>query len=557
MASVAKLKATVSGRRITVSLTQLILVAMVVAGLVPLILLSIASLTQYESASYGATEAATKALDAKSIAFLDSRTSMLADEVSGFLEERARDVRVVQAMPPTAAGYLSFYESSRRELWYADGTASAPMEKREFAPLYRELAFVGSDGWEKLRIVDGRVVAQSELRQVSDPANTTFRTEPYFVEASALAEGGVYVSRLTAFHTSIPPQPAGRLGADAAAGSDYGRYEGTYRLAAPVRDQSNQLVGVVVLSLDHRHVMEFVAHVLPTSSRTEAVWPDFATGNYAAIFDDEGYLIAHPLLTRLRGLDAKGQLVSPVTPSMSDQERKLHPYNIRLVGDAAMEQTYAEVMSRRSFTEIHVSTSGVPRAGFSAPILMPRGVKSDSGVFGGLLIGASVDDFHLAATSVRGTIQAEGQQLRINLLGISVLAVTILGGTAWLIASWIIRPVVRLTDAARMMENGELDVRTLDALLRRRVIDEVTKLAQVFKQMAEQVQLRERRLKEQIAVLHIQIDEQDKQRQVSEIVASDFFLGLQENARRMRLRQSGRRGVSEPTEHSESPLGVE
>jgi HAMP domain-containing protein len=553
MVGVKRLKTTLSGRRITISLAQLILAAMVVAGLVPLVLLSIAALAQYESASDQATEAATRALDAKSIAFLESRTSLLADEVSSFLDERVKDVRTLQGMPPTAAGYLSFYQSSRREIWYSDGTTSAPVEKREVVPIYRELAFVGADGWEKLRVVDGRVVAQSELRNVADPASTTYKTETYFAETSALPETEVYVSRLAAFHTSIPAQPAGRLGPDAATGADYGRYEGVYRLAAPLRDQNKQLIGIVVLSLDHRHVMDFVVHVLPTSSRTEVVWPNFSTGNYAAMFDDEGYLIVHPLLSRLRGLDASGQMITPVAPSMSDQERRLHPYNIRFVGDTAMIQTFAEVMARRSFTEIHVSTSGVPRAGFSAPILMPRGVKSATGVFGGLLIGASVEDFHLAATTVRGTIQAEEQRLRSSLLGISILAVIILGGTAWLIASWIINPIVRLTDAARMMEHGELDLGTLDALLRRRVIDEVTKLAQVFKQMAEQVQLRERRLKEQIAVLHIQIDEQDKQQQISEITSSDFFQSLQENAKRMRARQTGRRETPAPVEPGETP----
>ena len=76
-------------------------------------------------------------------------------------------------------------------------------------------------------------------------------------------------------------------------------------------------------------------------------------------------------------------------------------------------------------------------------------------------------------------------------------------------------PIRKLTDAARIMEKGELDVDTLDQLLQRRIDDEVGELTRVFKQMAEAVQLRERRLKEEVIKLRIQIDTKKRDEEVA------------------------------------------
>jgi nitrogen fixation/metabolism regulation signal transduction histidine kinase len=166
-------------------------------------------------------------------------------------------------------------------------------------------------------------------------------------------------------------------------------------------------------------------------------------------------------------------------------------------------------------------------------------VASTTGVFGGVTIGANVAEFHRAAATVRGSIEAEQARLEQRLLLVSALAVAILVATGVVIARGITRPVMRLTEAARVMERGELDTTTLDTLLHRRVVDEVTTLSQVFKRMAEQVQLREQRLRQEIVQLHIRIDERKKQQEISDIVGTDFFRNLQATADSMRSR--GRR----------------
>jgi nitrate/nitrite-specific signal transduction histidine kinase len=101
----------------------------------------------------------------------------------------------------------------------------------------------------------------------------------------------------------------------------------------------------------------------------------------------------------------------------------------------------------------------------------------------------------------------------------------------------------QLSNAARAMERGELNTAVLNTLLHRRVQDEVTKLAQVFKQMAEQVQLRERKLKQQVVDLRIQIDEQKKQEHVAEITETAYFQDLQQRAQALRNKR-GRAGLN-------------
>lgn len=522
-------------QKISLSLTWLILGAMLLAGLVPLAVLSVSAVAEYEAARVEATSAATTALDDKSIAYLQIWSEQVAKHINEFLDARARDTRIVAHLPRTADAYLNFYDESQGDLWYETGPASAPVQHHARAPLYRSIAYIGADGWEKLRIADGKVVPKQSLRYVADPANTTYKTETYFARARALPAGDVFMSHLMAWYTSDPAQPAGTVPPGSAPGAAYAKYVGVIRFATPVFTPDGTFDGVVVLSLDYRHIMEYVIHIQPTAKQRQVVWPDFADGNYAVLFDDQGYLIAHPILSEMRGLDASGHLVSPMTPKMSPAKQKLHPFNL-LDNGPALAETFRTTLDGQSTYAIHRSTSGLERADITSPIPLPPGVVGTSGYFGGVSIGANVADFHQAATTVRTRIEAEEARLRTRLGIIVALDVVFLVIVAILVARSITRPLIRLTGAARAMEQGELDTTTLDTLGHRRITDEVTVLSRVFTRMAEQVQLRERTLKQEIVDLQIQIDEQKKQQEIREIVDSDFFKDLQANAHAMRAR---------------------
>jgi nitrogen fixation/metabolism regulation signal transduction histidine kinase len=111
---------------------------------------------------------------------------------------------------------------------------------------------------------------------------------------------------------------------------------------------------------------------------------------------------------------------------------------------------------------------------------------------------------------------------------------------AILVSRNITGPLLKLTHAAKIMQQGELDLQTLDPLLKSRVDDEVTELSRVFKQMAQAVQLRERRLREEVEYLRIQIDETKKQKEVESIVQSEVFRNIQERAAVMRAERHQR-----------------
>lgn len=102
----------------------------------------------------------------------------------------------------------------------------------------------------------------------------------------------------------------------------------------------------------------------------------------------------------------------------------------------------------------------------------------------------------------------------------------------------ITRPLRTIAESARLLENDEtVDYETLEPL--ERGSDEISQLARVFHKMADQVQARQQQLKQEVARLKIKIDESKRQKQVSEIVDSEFFQELKTKARDLKKRDLG------------------
>ncbi len=99
------------------------------------------------------------------------------------------------------------------------------------------------------------------------------------------------------------------------------------------------------------------------------------------------------------------------------------------------------------------------------------------------------------------------------------------------------RPIVVLTRATRRIADGKYDLdlsRMMGGFLR----DEIGVLAEMFQIMKEKVREREQTLIRQVEELKIEVDEAKSQKQVKEIVESDFFQQLEAKARRMRERST-------------------
>ena len=100
--------------------------------------------------------------------------------------------------------------------------------------------------------------------------------------------------------------------------------------------------------------------------------------------------------------------------------------------------------------------------------------------------------------------------------------------------------VRRVTGAAAAVEAGAFDPGCLDEVADR--TDALGQLARVLQHMAREVAAREQALREEVYVLHIQIDEMEKAREVAEITESDYFHALRNRSQRLRHRSQRLRG---------------
>jgi len=115
--------------------------------------------------------------------------------------------------------------------------------------------------------------------------------------------------------------------------------------------------------------------------------------------------------------------------------------------------------------------------------------------------------------------------------------------TVFIISGSMTRPVIGLTRVASRIGEGDYN-QNLARFTKTRVKDEITTLATVFDIMVSKVAKREEKLKEQVVQLQIQIDHGKRDKDVQEIVESDFFQELQSKAQKMRVRMVEHSGMT-------------
>jgi signal transduction histidine kinase len=478
------------------TLFKKILLSMLLLSLLPLFVSSIILSRNLSATRERLAEKAAEIADRQSSFSLEMRAKQVAENVAKYLEECEEDLRLVASLPDSPKLLLSFYENHNSEIWYRTGTDKAPREVRERVPRYSALELLDATGNETFAIRDGRIVPPRELRNVAEPARTLYRSEDYFRRASKLQKGEIHVSHVTGFHISKEEQLAGAPDPERAVSGK--SYRGVVRFATP-RYVRGKFAGVAVLSLDHRHLMEFTQHIVPAGGE-ETVFPSYESGNYAFLFDDEGWIITHPKFWDIRGVDAAGRLVPPYssTSPREDVDKGRIPYNLDHAGfiHPKYPAVAAMIREKRSGSVDITNVGGAKKIMAFAPILYDTGDYARFGVFGAVTIGFQADQFHEnARTGARIVNDQLREHIRESILIIAITCVVVVL-CAWLLSRGITRPLALLTEGARELADGETGLRVkIDSR------DEIGELAEDFNRMAEELEHRKNSLLETLEKL--------------------------------------------------------
>ncbi|MBD1399217.1 PAS domain-containing sensor histidine kinase [Pelovirga terrestris] len=465
-----------------------VLGALLLLALVPLILLLFSSHHSLRLVEDLLRQRTTETLDFQATRALEKRTQMVADQISAFLQQIEENLLDLALLEPHQENYQKFGDNHQRQIWYRRGSNLNPTEIREAVPLYSELAFIDTTGIEQVRIVNGQPCEQ--LRDITNPYLTTYPAEDYFKQAARLSPGDIWVTRLTGWHISRDEQLQGA--ATPLEAIEGKKYSGVIRFATPVYHQG-KWQGVAVLSLDHRHLMTFTQHISPIDDQ-DTVFPSYESGNYAFMFDDEGWMITHPKFWNIRGFDADGELVPAYTVDTPQEvvDAGRIPFNLLTAGFVHPNYPQVANLVRRGVSGAlsTVNVGGSNKIMAYAPIPYHKGIYQQSGVFGGVTIGAEIDLFHLPATSTALLIQNEINNYLMQSWLVISITVLLVAFVAYLLSNSIVRPIHMLTEGTRKMTSGHQLRVKVDVTSN----DEVGVLAGAFNQMVEELTRRRERL---------------------------------------------------------------
>lgn len=286
-----------------------------------------------------ATQANLRILDDPEKRVIEGQTKTIAEAVAQFYSEREKDIRIASILPRDEKAYATFLNSNTLGVIKASnvGIVKIPIL------VYREIAFLGKDGKEVLRITKEGKVAPEQLRDLSTPEGGEYGQEEYFVKAKVLQPGDFYVGPIVGAHVTKADYDAGK------------RFDGIQRIAAPVFD-STGFAGVVELALNYVHVMEFTDHIVPTEPGKIFAEVNPEDSDYTFMVGRNGQVISHPADYLLGGLGPDKQ---PVPVMQADNYQQLME-----TGAGAMNMT-AMGFKDENLPKIHAAASEGKSGSFS------------------------------------------------------------------------------------------------------------------------------------------------------------------------------------------------
>ncbi|HDP25514.1 MAG TPA: hypothetical protein ENN34_08725 [Deltaproteobacteria bacterium] len=366
------------------------------------------------------------------VAYLDKSSQMeisvravdLAQTIADFLRERQKDILIATILPPSRETYKEFVQTKTQALWVRkdDGIA------REQIPLYIEMSLIDGRGQEIIKISHGKIVPQEELLDVSDPSNTTYKSEEYFLQAKRLSKGEVYFSPVTGWYLNKKEFKEGK------------RFEGIIRMATPLFDKQG-FAGVVSIALDVRHLAKFTDNIIPTEA-AYVIEADASTGNYAYLVDHTGYVISHPNDYHIRGLYRDGSPVPALNAENHEEmvARGEEVLNIKELGflDPVLPEVAHDASSGKSGIKTYTFEGHTKFLAF-APVPFNSQDFQSPGGFGWVGLGVDVDKYNELARLSSEKIERETQAWLSTIILIIIFAMVLLFGIAAILARGINR----------------------------------------------------------------------------------------------------------------------
>ena len=348
-------------------------------------------------------------LDNKSQEDIRARAVNAANEVANFLMEINKDLQVATIIPSSESVYKQFVSENKKPVWIKrDGKI-----QQILIPLYKEMALIDKNGSEQIKIVDGQET--KKLVNVSNPANTEYKTEDYFAKTKNLNKGEYYVSPVEGYYV------------DKAAFEKGQRFSGIVRFATPVFNKDG-FAGIITLALDYRHLAEFTDHLVP--SQAEKVFETNASsGNYAYMVDHRGFVISHPSDFHIVGLNHDGTIV----PTLSAQNAAelatkgaealnmfqlgfLDPNIFKIAKEAAQGKSGVLMYKFGGYNKF---VAYAPIKFYASNLPAPIG-------FGWIGLGLEVDKYNEAAMKVSQKIEKESKAWTATIIFILIASMIIL-----------------------------------------------------------------------------------------------------------------------------------
>jgi len=356
-------------------------------------------------------ERAVNVLDAKSQEDIQARAVNTANEIASFLMECKKDLQVATIIPSTENVYKQFVAENKKPLWVKrDGKV-----QQAFVPLYKELALIDRNGNEKIKIVDGQAVPAAKLVNVGIPANTAYKSETYFAKTKNLNKGEIYVSPVTGWYVNKAAFDKGE------------RFSGVIRFATPIFDQ-NGFAGIIVLSVDYRHLAQFTDQLVPTQA--ERVFEaNASTGNYAFVFDPRGFIISHPSDYHIVGYNRDGTIVPTITEQNIKEltQKGAEALNLFDMGflDPNLFTLAKESVAGKSGTKIY-KFHGITKFVAYTPIKFYASNLPEPAGFGCVCLGVEIEKYNEAMQKVTENIEKESKAWTATVIFILVAAMIVL-----------------------------------------------------------------------------------------------------------------------------------